>query len=813
QSGETLHFAAKELVRYLKQMTQDRLEISISRNTRQKPGATVQVVGQKRNAEDFAQAPVIASGDGFDPDAYAIRAADGVLRITGAGERAVLYGVYDVLERLGCRWFGPNLEFVPTTAKIHLESLDVREQPAFKWRGLELISGSTPGIVDWMAKLRFNVAWPEAYVPKSDLTPAEDLMLAGAIPQMRERGMTIFWGGHILPSLMPVDKYKLHPEYFALIKGQRLKPDEDLQNRNQLCISNPETLRLLTENTVQFLRNHPWVDVLFLWAGDTTQWCECDKCLALLPEPNRASPFGGLDRSLLYTRMVKVVSEGVHKALPERRIAFNHYYNLENLPTDKTGKVLEDSLPPKYVLSAVDDYHQCNRHSFADATCLRGKRIEPIARMWNRYYPESVSWSYYFAWNFTLGLPISEVHKIPEDFRFLRKLGVRGMVDNVSLEPHTLHWFNNLRNFYIYGKAAWNPDLDVDAVLQDFDRHFYGPAAESMTQAWSLIGEATRKYGQSPEFMPENSSYAKPQAIHGRMRDIESLPGNVHGVNLEHQAEYLIPNREVYSRLARLTGDALARVEAARNPDAPYAERVLALKAIVDSWDKKSLRWEPFGFLNSGGYLKKLIYTMDGNINCSVFSGNNMGDCFWSKPAGTPQLVNIGDSVQIKVSVNVDADIVGSPLYRGGPGLYQSADQTSAAGAAENHSSFLFIGNVDNQPAGRQVALCVNDGKYQSSFLSSPDKAWNYRQPVLLRVDYVTAEKSKHVYRYFFDAGKGWVELGVLTFAVKLPYAGPAFHFSAYEPSKVKYPILNWASAAEMVLKQENVIAPAPVVP
>ncbi len=625
--------------------------------------------------------------------------------------------------------------------------------------------------------------------------------------------MSIFWGGHILPHIMPVEKYKLHPEYFALIKGERLKPDEDIQNRNQLCISNPETLRILTDNTVQFLRNHPWVDVLFIWAGDTKQWCECDKCLALLPEPNRPSSFGGLDRSVLYTTMIKVVSEGVHKALPERRVAFNHYYNLENLPTDKDGKVLENSLPPNFVLSAVDDYHQCDRHSFADATCPHGKRIESIARMWNRYYPESVSWSYYFAWNFMLGLPVSEVHKIPEDFRFLRGLGVRGMVDNVTLEPNSLHWFNNLRNFYVYGKAAWNPDLDVDATLKDFDRHFYGPAAEPMIQAWRLIDEATRKYGRSPEFMPDNANYARPQAIHGRMIDIESLSGSVPGVTLEHQVEYLIPNRGIHLRLKHLTDDALARVKAAGSPVALYAERVLALKAVVDDWDKKSLRWEPFGFFNGGGYLKKLIYTMDGKISCSVFSGSNMGDCFWSKPAGTQQLVNVGDSVQIKVSVDVGADIVGSPLYRGGPGLYQSADQTSAAGAGENHSVILFIGNKDNVADGRQVALCVNDGKYETAFKSSPDKVWDYRQPVNLRVEYVAAEKARHVYRYYFDAGKGWVDLGAATFAVKLPFVGPSFHFSAYEPAKVNYPIANWASAAEMVLKREKVVALPPVAP
>ena len=811
EAGETLHFAARELARYLRQMTQDRLEITTA--TVKGTGAFLRVVSQKRKAEMLAPDVGVTVGAAADPDAYVLRVADGVLSIDGAGDRAVLFGVYDLLERLDCRWFGPGVEFVPVSGSIHLDPLDIHEKPSFKWRGLELITGTTPAIVDWMAKVRLNVAWPESYVPNQDLTPSTERMGAGAVPQMRERGMSIFWGGHILPYLMPVAKYQDHPEYFALIKGKRLNPDEDLQNQNQLCVSNPETLRVLTGNTIQFLQTHPWIDVLFIWAGDTTQWCECDKCLALLPEPNKTSSFGGLDRSALYTMMVKAVGEGVHKALPARRIAFNHYYNLENLPTDKDGKVMENVLPPNFVLSAVDDYHQCDRHSFADTTCPRGKRIEPVARMWTPYYAESVSWSYYFAWNFMLGLPISEIHKIPEDFRFLRGLGLHGMVDNVSLEPGTLHWFNNFRNFFIYGKAAWNPDLDVDATMQDFDRHFYGPAAQPMIQTWRVIDEATRKYGQSPRFMPEHVDYAKPRAVHGRMRDIESLPGNASGVNLEHQFEYLIPNRKIYDQLATLTRDALARAEAAPSPGASYVGRVLALKAVVEAWDKAARRWEPFGFLNGGGYLKNLIYALDGKIDCSVFSGNNMGDCFWSQPTGTQQLVNVGDSAQVKVSVNAGPEIVGAALYRGGPGLYQSADQTTAAGTAENHSAVLSISNRDHNPDGRQVSLSVNDGKYESSFKSSPDHAWQYREPVGLRIDYVATDASRHVYRYYYDAGNGWVDLGIATFAVKLPYVAPSFHFSVYEPKKAKYPIAHWTTAEAMVLKQEKVDAFPPASP
>jgi len=50
--------------------------------------------------------------------------------------------------------------------------------------------------------------------------------------------------------------------------------------------------------------------------------------------------------------MIKLVHEEVRKALPGRRLAFNHYYNLEELPADLSV------LPGERVLSAVDAYRR-----------------------------------------------------------------------------------------------------------------------------------------------------------------------------------------------------------------------------------------------------------------------------------------------------------------------------------------------------------------------------------------------------------------------------------------------------------------------
>ena len=53
-----------------------------------------------------------------DSDTFITRTADNTLVIAGGNERAVLYGVYDILERVGCRWYGPGEEYVPKIKQL-----------------------------------------------------------------------------------------------------------------------------------------------------------------------------------------------------------------------------------------------------------------------------------------------------------------------------------------------------------------------------------------------------------------------------------------------------------------------------------------------------------------------------------------------------------------------------------------------------------------------------------------------------------------------------------------------------------------------
>ena len=106
----------------------------------------------------------------------------------------------------------------------------------------------------------------------------------------------------------------------------------------------------------------------------------------------------------------------------------------------------------------------------------------------------------------------------------------------------------------------------------------------------------------------------------------------------------------------------------------------------------------------------------------------------------------------------------------------------------------FFLGNLDNDQSGpRRVIVMANDGAYSTALNSSPDNAWEYGQEVALRIRCLGADASGHAYEYAYDTGNGWRVVATLRFATKLPFAAPSMHFAFLDPTRVRYPLADWA--------------------
>ena len=110
-------FAAGELCAYLERMTSTAVE----------------------QCGDSYEGPVIAIGSACEKygvakpegaDSFTLKTVGESLCITG-GKRGVIYGVYEVLERLGCRFFTADCEKVPFAEELVLDELDETQSPCF----------------------------------------------------------------------------------------------------------------------------------------------------------------------------------------------------------------------------------------------------------------------------------------------------------------------------------------------------------------------------------------------------------------------------------------------------------------------------------------------------------------------------------------------------------------------------------------------------------------------------------------------------------------------------------------------------------
>ena len=76
--------------------------------------------------------------------------------------------------------------------------------------------------------------------------------------------------------------------------------------------------------------------------------------------------------------------------------------------------------------------------------------------------------------------------------RFFRRLGV----DGISSDQHVAGKWYPL-NMVAFARLAWNPDLELDAILADFCRGYYGKASEPMIAYWNLMEEGLRESWRS----------------------------------------------------------------------------------------------------------------------------------------------------------------------------------------------------------------------------------------------------------------------------------------------------------------------------
>ncbi len=441
--------AAAELQKFIKEMSGATLPIV---DESAAPKAKLVVIGRGALQEKIAPGiPFDKLGD----EGFVIRNAGGNLVIAGGKLRGTMYGVYYLLDDvLGCRWYSSYASKIPKMKTIRLDQPGFESKPDFEYREPFY---SDAFDADWAARNRTN---------------------GNAAKLDEARGGKIGYNRfcHTFDELVPMPTYyKDHPEYYSLIGDKRVGGQYD----GQLCLTNPEVLKIVTTNVLSWIAAAPQLKIVSVSQNDNYGYCKCPNCAAV--DAEEGSPAG------LMLRFVNAVADEVAKQYPDILLdTFAYQY------TEKTPKITKPRPNVRVRLCPIDC---CEHHPYE--TCPNNANFMANLNNWSALTDNMYIWHYNTNFANYL-LPMPDFDQLPQSIRLYKTSGgVKGVFCQGTYTAGYSPaggggWMDNLKA-YMQAKLLWNTGADAAAVRRDFMQGFFGNAWKPVDETIDIIQEKVRK--------------------------------------------------------------------------------------------------------------------------------------------------------------------------------------------------------------------------------------------------------------------------------------------------------------------------------
>lgn len=370
-------------------------------------------------------------------EGFTYRSVGDDLWIYGGKQRGTMYGVYSFLENeLGVRWYTKSCTKVPEHNTWSFKKLNHSETPAVGIRQMDYFDSQDAA---FLAHNKVNSIWNS---------------------QVNDYGNLVgYWGCHTFDALVASNKYfATHPEYFSLRGGER-KP------HTQLCLTNPDVLRLCTEGMLQTIKNNPNYWVYSLSQNDNQEYCQCEKCTEI------ANRYGGQSGLLLW--FVNQVADVVKEHHPDKHISTFAYQYTRGVPTGIT--------PRDNVVIRLCSIECCFGHPLSE--CDHNKPFMEDIRKWKDVAGKLFIWDY--VTNFRQYLaPFPNFNVLAPNIKTFIDHNVIGIYEEGQYQS-TGGSFADLRA-WVLNKLLWNPEQDTMALVDDFIGGYYGAAAPYVKEYFDL---------------------------------------------------------------------------------------------------------------------------------------------------------------------------------------------------------------------------------------------------------------------------------------------------------------------------------------
>ena len=432
--SETAQFAACELQYYIHQMTGCRLPFGCK-------GGNLIILQ--------------IGADGACHDGFRICVKKKRIIISANRERGILYGVYALLEKLGCRWFTPGKEYVPQKDALCLEEGDIIASPDFETRILMEESG-----YDWLRNGREPDAWMEEAVEMIDWAAKNRIntfdvllheMILNKIPhldkiarELKKRGMMLATGGHLVQGFVDKKLYETKPYFFIEKDGTR-KPN------GNLCCASEEVHELILDKCKEILRRLPDISIFHTWFADVASgdWCECVHCKSLTPVKQQF-------------HIINRLASGLAGEFPNLKIDMLFYHD-----TLEAQELPEPASPNLLGMYAARE--RCYTHNVNESDCGRNSgKYSNLTKLAKQF--DTLIFEYYTDMILFNKMSICTPWQITSDLRAYRSLGV-GRVSCLTFLRYT-NWAYPV-NLYTFARASWDTNYRFADDCKSFCAYLY----------------------------------------------------------------------------------------------------------------------------------------------------------------------------------------------------------------------------------------------------------------------------------------------------------------------------------------------------
>lgn len=421
---------------------------------------------------------VVAGRDVWDPDHLEVDIRLGRTLNGFQQEYGTHNAVYTFLQDyLDVRWLWPGElgEDVVQQETVAFEPFTYRYHPQVRARS---------GLLSW-AQLDRGVLGPEDGVLSEGGARSHYWARAQRL-QLSELPSP---GGHGFPGDWWERFHESHPEYFALqpdgTRGGGERPFPNAHNV-KMCHSNPELAEQWVEDVAAQLKANPNQRVFNASPGDSyhSGHCICEDCRSwdhpdgeprVLRWEGLAQRYVALsDRDITFANRVAGL---LRERFPDKdlyvyMLAYGHSNPppVEAVPADNV------------IIGDVANFLFRSDYSARDSTVGASAR-EYFAgwgeltdmHFWrpNIGAPVGIQW----------GMPDVPLRRTMEDLRFARDNGWMGIYVDFIRE----NWATQGPLYYLMAQLTWNPHADGEAILRDYYRRAFGPAAEEMEAYWTYM--------------------------------------------------------------------------------------------------------------------------------------------------------------------------------------------------------------------------------------------------------------------------------------------------------------------------------------